>query len=79
MSAVSDNGNFPMVDKEEVISKKLALMAEEMIMSIEVLKRNCTSPSDNQIREQVENLADVWRTTVSYFVEKAVKKYVDDE
>nr|GEU37276.1 hypothetical protein [Tanacetum cinerariifolium] len=31
-TAVSDNGNFPMVDKEEVTSKKLAPMAEEMIM-----------------------------------------------
>ncbi|GKF30483.1 hypothetical protein Tco_0100281 [Tanacetum coccineum] len=73
MSAVSDNGNFPIVDEEEVTSKKLAPMAEEMIMLIEVLKRNCILPSDNQ------KLADGWRTTVSYFVEKAVKKYPDDE
>ncbi|GJS79514.1 putative ribonuclease H-like domain-containing protein [Tanacetum coccineum] len=139
MSAISDNGKFPMVDEEEVTSNKLAPMAEEMIMLIEVLKRNCISPSDShppvvitknmsavidnrkfmmvdeedlifkkispmaeeilemlrvcvakkkvsdlvwyneEIREQVEKLADVWRTTVSYFVEKAVKKYADDE
>ncbi|GKB28113.1 hypothetical protein Tco_0867514, partial [Tanacetum coccineum] len=73
---MSDNGNFPMVDKEEVNSKKLASMAEEMIMLIEV--------SDfiwynDEIMEQVEKLADGWRTTVSYFVDKAVKKYADDE
>ncbi|GKA51170.1 putative ribonuclease H-like domain-containing protein [Tanacetum coccineum] len=140
MSAVSDNGNFPMVDEEEVTSKKLAPMAEEMIMLIEVLKRNCISPSDShppvvitknmsavidnrkfmmvdeedlifkkispmaeeilemlrvcvakkikvsdfvwyndEIMEHVEKLADGWRTTVSYFVKKAVKKYADDE
>ncbi|GJU04101.1 hypothetical protein Tco_1114439 [Tanacetum coccineum] len=36
-----------MVDEEEVTSKKLVPMAEEMIMLIEVLKRNCISPSDN--------------------------------
>ncbi|GJX16748.1 hypothetical protein Tco_0217580, partial [Tanacetum coccineum] len=48
MSAVSDNGNFPMVDEEELTSKKLAPMAEEMIMLIEVLKRNYISPSDNR-------------------------------
>nr|GEX00064.1 hypothetical protein [Tanacetum cinerariifolium] len=47
-TTVSDNGNFPMVDEEEVTSKKLAPMAEEMIMLIEVLKRNCISPSDNR-------------------------------
>ncbi|GJU70377.1 putative ribonuclease H-like domain-containing protein [Tanacetum coccineum] len=135
MSAVSDNGNFAMVDEEEVTSKKLALIAEEMIMLIEVLKRNSISPFDShppilitknmsavidnrkftmvdeedlilkkispmaeenlemlrvcvakkikvsdfiwyndEIREQVEKLADGWRTTFSYFVKKAVKK-----
>ncbi|GKF85962.1 putative ribonuclease H-like domain-containing protein [Tanacetum coccineum] len=129
-----------MVDEEEVTSKKLAPMAEEMIMFIEVLKRNCIWPSDShppvviiknmlvvinnrklmmvdeedlifkkispmaeeilemlrvcvakkikvsefvwyndEIIEHVEKLADGWRTTVSYFVEKAVKKYADDE
>ncbi|GJS01111.1 hypothetical protein Tco_0317619 [Tanacetum coccineum] len=47
MLAVSDNGNFPMVDEEEVTSKKLAPMAKEIIMLIEVLKRNCISPSDS--------------------------------
>ncbi|GJX20939.1 hypothetical protein Tco_0223616 [Tanacetum coccineum] len=57
--AISDNGNFPMVDEEEVTSKKLAPMVEEMIM--------------------VEKLADGWRTTISYFVKKAMKKYADDE
>ncbi|GJU20250.1 hypothetical protein Tco_1153592 [Tanacetum coccineum] len=60
--ALSNNGNFPMVKKEEVTSKKLSPMAEEMIMLIEV-----------------EKLADGWRTIVSYFVEKAMKKYADDE
>ncbi|GJU36203.1 hypothetical protein Tco_1184557 [Tanacetum coccineum] len=136
----SDNGNFPLVDEEEVTSKKLAPMAEEMIMLIEALKRNCISPSDShppviitknmsavidnlkftmvdeedlifkkispmaeeilemlpvcvakkikvsgfiwyndEIREHVEKLVDGWRTTVSYFVEKTVKKYADDE
>ncbi|GJX22184.1 hypothetical protein Tco_0226629, partial [Tanacetum coccineum] len=131
MLAVSDNGNFPMVDEEEVTSKKLAPMAKEMIMLIEVLKRNCISPSDShppvvitknmsivfdnhkfmmvdeedlifkkispmaeeilemlrvcvpkkikvsdfvwyndEIMEHVEKLANGWRTTVSYFVEK---------
>nr|GEZ67998.1 hypothetical protein [Tanacetum cinerariifolium] len=124
MLAVSDNGNFPMVDEEEVTSKKLAPMAEEMIMLVEVLKRNYISPSDNrkfmmvdgedllfkkispmaeeilemlcvsvakkikvgdffwyndEIMEHVEKLADGWRTTISYFVKKAVKKYADDE
>nr|GEY50024.1 crooked neck-like protein 1 [Tanacetum cinerariifolium] len=47
-AAVSDNGNFPMVNEEEVTSKKLAPMAEEMIMLIEFLKRNCIKPSDNR-------------------------------
>ncbi|GJR67416.1 putative ribonuclease H-like domain-containing protein [Tanacetum coccineum] len=140
MSAVSDNGNFLMVDEEEVTSKKLAPMAEEMIMLIEVLKRNCILPFDShppvvitknmsalidnrkfmmvdkedlifkkispmaeeilemlrvcvakkikvsdfiwyndEIMKHVEKFADGWRTTVSYFVEKAVKKYADDE
>ncbi|GJZ90167.1 hypothetical protein Tco_0662094 [Tanacetum coccineum] len=36
MSAISDNGKFPIVD-EEVTSNKLAPMAEEMIMLIEGL------------------------------------------
>ncbi|GKG01699.1 hypothetical protein Tco_0306404, partial [Tanacetum coccineum] len=49
MSAVSDNGNFPMVDEEEVTSKKLAPMVEEMIMVSEVLKRNCILPSDSHL------------------------------
>nr|GEX71084.1 transposase, mutator type [Tanacetum cinerariifolium] len=35
---VSDNGNFPMIDEEEVTFKKLASMAEEMIMLIETLQ-----------------------------------------
>ncbi|GKA10121.1 hypothetical protein Tco_0689554 [Tanacetum coccineum] len=34
---LSDNGNFPMVDKEEVPSKKLEPMAKEMIMLIKGL------------------------------------------
>nr|GEU61870.1 hypothetical protein [Tanacetum cinerariifolium] len=46
-AAISDNGKFPMVDEEEVTSNKLASMAEEMIMLIEVLKRKCISPSDS--------------------------------
>ncbi|GKD75679.1 hypothetical protein Tco_1333961 [Tanacetum coccineum] len=140
MSAVSDNSNFPMVDEEEATSKKLASMAEEMIMLIEVLQRNCISASNShppvvitenmsavidnrkfmtvdekdlifkkispmaeeilemlhvcvakkikvsdfvwyndEITEHVEKLADGWRTTISYFFEKAVKKYADDE
>ncbi|GJT64559.1 hypothetical protein Tco_1016039 [Tanacetum coccineum] len=45
--AISDNGNFPIVDKKEVTSKKLAPMAEELIMLIEVLKRNYISPCDS--------------------------------
>nr|GEV29684.1 hypothetical protein [Tanacetum cinerariifolium] len=44
---VSDNGNFSMVKEEEVTSKKLALMAKEMIMLIEVLERKCISPYDS--------------------------------
>nr|GEX09611.1 hypothetical protein [Tanacetum cinerariifolium] len=129
--AISDNGKFPMVDEEEVTSNKLAPMAKEMIMLIEVFKetvflpliltsvvitKNMSAVIDNrkfmmvdeedlifkkispmaeeswkcyafvlpkkvsdllwyneEIREQVENLADVWRTTISYFVKKAVK------
>ncbi|GKB59819.1 hypothetical protein Tco_0916005 [Tanacetum coccineum] len=47
MSAISDNGKFPMVEEEEVISDKLAPMAEEMIMLIDVLKRNFILPSDS--------------------------------
>ncbi|GJR94184.1 zinc finger, CCHC-type, retrotransposon gag domain protein [Tanacetum coccineum] len=39
MSAISDNGKFPMVDEEEVTSNKLAPMAEEMIMLIEAYKQ----------------------------------------
>ncbi|GKE12991.1 hypothetical protein Tco_1416542 [Tanacetum coccineum] len=140
MSAVSDNDNFPSVYEEEVTSKKLAQMAKEMIMLIDVLKRNCISPSDSyppvvitknmaavidnrkfmmvdekylifkkispmaeeilemlrvcvakkikvsdfvwyndEIMEHVEKLVDGWRTTISYFVKKAVKKYAYDE
>nr|GEZ39973.1 hypothetical protein [Tanacetum cinerariifolium] len=45
--SISDNGKFPMVDEEEVTPNKLAPTAEEMIMLIEVLKRNCISPSDS--------------------------------
>nr|GEV03353.1 hypothetical protein [Tanacetum cinerariifolium] len=45
--AISDNGKFLMVDEEEVTSNKLAPMAEEMIMLIKVLKRNCISPSNS--------------------------------
>nr|GEU83156.1 hypothetical protein [Tanacetum cinerariifolium] len=37
--AISDNGKFPMVDEEEVTSKKLAPMADEMIMLIKHCKR----------------------------------------
>nr|GEU45799.1 zinc finger, SWIM-type [Tanacetum cinerariifolium] len=36
--AISDNGKFPMVNEEEVTFNKLAPMAEEMIMLIEVKK-----------------------------------------
>nr|GEX79375.1 hypothetical protein [Tanacetum cinerariifolium] len=44
---ISDNGKFLMIDGEEVTSNKLAPMAEEMIMLIEVLKRNFISPFDS--------------------------------
>ncbi|GJW58510.1 putative RNA-directed DNA polymerase [Tanacetum coccineum] len=72
----SDNGKFPMVDEEDLTFKKLAPMAEEIIMLSEV--------SDivwytDEIREQLEKVADGWRDTFSYFVKMAVKKYADDE
>ncbi|GKA25602.1 hypothetical protein Tco_0711711 [Tanacetum coccineum] len=58
MSVVSDNGKCIIVDKEDLVFKKISPMAEEIM---------------------VEKVADGWRDTVSYFVEKAVKKYADDE
>ncbi|GJT75198.1 hypothetical protein Tco_1041923 [Tanacetum coccineum] len=114
MSAESDNDKFSMVDEEDLTFKKLAPMAEEIIMLSEVLKRNCISPSNSHppvvitknmstvidnckfiiVDEEdlifkkipamaeeimVQKVADGWRDTVSYFVEKAVKKYAGDE
>nr|GEZ92610.1 hypothetical protein [Tanacetum cinerariifolium] len=61
---VSDNGNFPMVDEEEVTSKKLPPMAKEMIMLIEVLKRNFILPSDSHppviITKNMSAVIDNW-------------------
>ncbi|GJR93810.1 hypothetical protein Tco_0265984 [Tanacetum coccineum] len=71
-----DNGSLFMVDEEDLTFKKLAPMAKEIIMLSEV--------SDivwytDEIREQLEKVADGWRDTFSYFVKMAVKKYADDE
>nr|GEW33069.1 MAK10-like protein [Tanacetum cinerariifolium] len=43
-SQESYNGKFPMVDEEDMTFKKLAPIAEEIIMLSEVLKGNCISP-----------------------------------
>nr|GEV76569.1 hypothetical protein [Tanacetum cinerariifolium] len=74
--AINDNSKFLMDDEEEVTSNKLAPLAEEMIMLIEV---SDLVWYNEEIREHVEKLADVLRTTISYFFKKAVKKYADDE
>ncbi|GJZ67270.1 crooked neck-like protein 1 [Tanacetum coccineum] len=42
-----DNGKFPMVDEEDLTYKKLAPMAEEIILLSEVLKRNYILPYDS--------------------------------
>ncbi|GKD37097.1 hypothetical protein Tco_1257304 [Tanacetum coccineum] len=47
MSTESENDMFPMVNEEDLTFKKLAPMAEEIIMLSEVLKRNCILPSNS--------------------------------
>ncbi|GJU60070.1 hypothetical protein Tco_1237836 [Tanacetum coccineum] len=48
MSAISDNGKFPMVNEEDLIFKTLSPMAEEiMVMLREVLEKNYISPFDS--------------------------------
>ncbi|GKD43204.1 hypothetical protein Tco_1267849 [Tanacetum coccineum] len=84
----SDNGKFPMVGEEDLTFKKLAPMAEESIMLIsdngkfimvdkEDLIFKKISPMTKEI--MVEKVVDGWRDTVSYFVEKVVKFFADDE
>ncbi|GKB35145.1 reverse transcriptase domain-containing protein [Tanacetum coccineum] len=59
MSAVSDNGKFPMVDKEDLIFKKISPMAEEiMVMLRKGLQKKV---NDNvwytdEIREQIKTI-----------------------
>ncbi|GJU04098.1 hypothetical protein Tco_1114436 [Tanacetum coccineum] len=80
----SDNHKFMMVDGEDLLSKKTSPMAEEILEMLRVCVAKKIKVSDfiwynDEIMEHVEKLADGWRTTVSYFVKKAMKKYADDE
>nr|GEW01789.1 hypothetical protein [Tanacetum cinerariifolium] len=76
VSQVIDNRKFMMVDKEDLIFKKISPMAEEILemLCVFVAKKKVTDIIwyTDEIREQVEKLADCWRI-VSYFVEKAIK------
>nr|GEW26026.1 hypothetical protein [Tanacetum cinerariifolium] len=81
-SQVSDNGKFPMVDEEDLIFKKISHMAEEiMVMLREGFQKEMNDIVwyTNEIREHAEKIVDDLRDIVSYFVEKAMKKYPDDE
>nr|GEY21266.1 hypothetical protein [Tanacetum cinerariifolium] len=80
-SGVFDNRKFMMVGKEDLIFKKISPMAEDPgKVTRFLLPKKVTNIVwyTNKIREQVEKLADGWGI-VSYFVEKAVKEYADDE
>ncbi|GJZ77731.1 heat stress transcription factor B-4-like protein [Tanacetum coccineum] len=81
-STVSD-GKFLMVNEDDLIFEKISPMAEEiMVMLREDLgkkKFNDIVWYNDEIREQVEKVADGFRDIVSYFVEKAMKNYADHE
>nr|GEW58343.1 hypothetical protein [Tanacetum cinerariifolium] len=82
MSVVIDNCKFIIVDEEDLIFKKISPMAEEIMVMLRVCVAKKASDIvwyTDEIKEQVEKVADGWRDTVSYFVRKAVKKYADDE
>ncbi|GKD35726.1 hypothetical protein Tco_1251235, partial [Tanacetum coccineum] len=50
----SDNGNFPMVDEEDLILKKISPMAEEIMVTLrESLEKNCISSSDSLLEIKI--------------------------
>ncbi|GJX20453.1 hypothetical protein Tco_0223130 [Tanacetum coccineum] len=86
-SQASDNDKFPMVDEEDLMFKKISPTTEEIMVTLrEGLEKNCNSPSDShpailitKNMSAVENIVDGLRDIVFYVVEKAMKKYPDDE
>ncbi|GJS00218.1 hypothetical protein Tco_0316726 [Tanacetum coccineum] len=93
MSTVSDNGKF-LVD-EDMSFKKISPLAEEIMVMIRKRLRKIKAISyksksmmpvvddmawyTNEIREHAKKIVDGLRNIASYIVEKAVKKYTDDE
>ncbi|GKA72198.1 hypothetical protein Tco_0778414, partial [Tanacetum coccineum] len=52
--AFLDNGNFPMVDEEDLILKKISPMAEEIMVTLrDGLEKNCISSSDSLLEIKI--------------------------